>query len=260
MEGSGLWEKEEVLRQIFNDHFCKYLLDFLIKEGMTTSDFEERGKKFFKKIREWKDTYFLEEKKIELFGVQGWDLYITAMEFCFDFYSATKEDIGNYALIMFLVCQCGDLELTNNCYYKRKYDEAFFQRHYPEFLELFVGKEEILSDFEKNLCDEFQYEFSQKCVVQMTKEMLIQELESYEEESLNRFSYYCKKERKSVNEGYIVKLEKEYPRYHDFISKWKEDSGILQVFRINEHTCSYGMYYIVERYDSVCFLMIEDYI
>lgn len=253
-----LWEKETVLRQIFNNNFCTHLLDFLIKEEMTTSNFQERGKKFFPKIKEWRKDYLLKEEKMELYGVMASEFHLVVMELCLDFYAADKEEVGKYALMMFLLGQFEDLKRAESACCNIKYDEDFFRRYYPEFLEFFVGREGVISDFEKVLCDEFQYEFSQESVVQMTKESLIQELKEYEESSLCRFSYYC--EEYSENKECIEKLKKEYPRYHDFVSKLEEDAGILQVFRINELSCDFAVYYIVERQDSVCFLLVEDYV
>ena len=229
-EKVDLQEKKEIIDKIFDSNFCEHLLNFLIKKEMTTSDFEKRGEDFFRKIKEWKETYFLEEKKIMLNGIEGWYFCLTITEFRLDFSSAAEEEMEDNIWMMFLVNRFHNLDPHDYNHYRRNYDEAFFQKYYPEFQKLFLGKEDKISDFEKNICDEFQFEFSQGCVIQLTKELWIQELENYEKVSLERFSYYCNSKNHGINYEVVAELKEEYPRYHAMLSMLKNDLEVLQVF------------------------------
>lgn len=244
---------------IFNDNFCTHLLNFLIQANMTTSDFDTRGRAFFQIIEKWCNDYLLKKEVIQLDGIKGWYFDITATEFSFDFYSASQEQIEEYLFKIFLMCEFGAFSDCEYDYYMKKYDDEFFQKYYPEFQELFTGKEQMISDFEKNICDDFQFEFSKGCVVQLTKDVFTRELEDYERESGEKFFGYCSPENHSANDKVIDTLKDEYPRYHNVVAGLKADSGILQVFRINEHNCENRMFYLAVRKDSVCFLAIKDF-
>ena len=244
---------KEVLDKTFNDNFCTHLLDFLIEEHIS-------GKTFFEKIDAWNNTYVLKKENIELFGIEGWNFDVTLMEFLFDFYKATQQEIKNYILIMFLIHQFSDLSEYEYNRTFRTYDEEFFQEFNPAFNELFSGKELLISDFEKNMCDDFQYEFSNDCITQLTKDSFIQELENYEKDSSSRFSYYCNSPNTSGNYEIIARLKKEYPKYQNMITQLKNDEEILQVLRLNEHNCENATYYLIIRQNYTYFLVIEDYI
>ncbi len=244
---------------IFNDNFCTNLLNFLIQADMTTCDFDTRGQEFLKKIETWSDDYLLKREEIQLYGIEGWYFNITVMEFFFSFYSASQKEIEEYLFKIFLMCEFGALSDWKYDYYMKKYNEEFFQKYYPEFQKLFTGKEQMISDFEKNICDEFQFGFSKGCAVQLTKDAFICELEDYEKKSAERFSWYCSPKNVSVNNKVIEDLKDEYPRYHNVIAGLKADSDILEVFRINEHDCTNRMFYLTVSSDSVCLVAIEDF-
>lgn len=245
---------------IFNDNFCTHLLDFLIQTDITASDFDTRGQAFFGKLTEWSNDYLLKREVLQLYGINGWYFDITAMEFLVSFYSTSQEELKEYLFKLFLICEFGALDDYDYHYYMRKYNEEFFEKYYPEFQKLFTGKEQMISDFEKNICDDFQFEFSNGCAVQLTKDIFIDELESYERNSKDRFLWYCSPENNSANERVVEKLKDEYPKYHNVVVKLKADLDILQVFRINEHNCDNRMFYLVVRQDSVCLLAIKDFI
>lgn len=248
---------QKKLGQIWNDDFCEHLVRFLIKEGIPNR--EKQGEEFFRRIEEWKDTFCLEEKRIKLIGVKGWYFFIDAMEFLFDFYSLSEEEIEEAVWKMFLVNEFSNLDEQERDFYRREYNEEFFQNYYPEFQKIFLGREAVLSDFEKNICDEFQFAFSKGCVVQLTKELWTEELERYGRESSERFSFYCDNSQREKNMELIEELKGEYPRYQELVSILKHDLEIGQVFRVNEHNCEDTMFYIGLRKESVYFFRIEDF-
>lgn len=237
-----------------------HLLDFLIEEHIACSDTNKSGKTFFEKIDTWNKTYVLKKENIELLGIVGWNFDVTFMEFLFDFYKATQQKIKNYILIMFLTHHFSDLLQYEYNRTFRTYDEEFFQKFHPAFNELFSGKELLISDFEKNLCDDFQFEFSNDCITQLTKDSFIQELENYEKDSYSKFSYYCTSPNTSGNYEIIANLEKQYPKYQNMITQLKNDQEISQVLRINEHNCEDATYYLIIKQNHAYFLVIEDYI
>ena len=250
---------KKVIDNIFNDNFCAHLLNFLIRANMTTSDFDMRGQALFGKLTEWRNDYLLKREVLQLYGINGWYFDITAMEFLVSFYSASQEELEEYLFKLFLICEFGALDDYNYHRYMRKYNEEFFGKYYPEFHKLFTGKEQIISDFEKNICDDFQFEFSNGCAVQLTKDIFIDELESYERNSKDRFLWYCSPENNSVNERVIENLKDQYPKYHNVVARLKDDLDILEIFRINEHNCENRMFYLAVRQDSVCLLAIQDF-
>ncbi len=250
---------KKAIDNIFNDNFCAHLLNFLIRANMTTSDFDTRGQAFFQVIKKWKSDYLQKREAIQLLGIKGWYFDITIMEFSFHFYSASQEELEEYLFKIFLICEFGDLSDDEYNWYMNKFNKEFFQKHYPEFQKLFTGKEQVISDFEKNICDNFQFEFSDKCTVQLTKNTFIHKIEDYEKESEEKFSWYCSPENNSVNERVIENLKDQYPKYHNVVARLKDDLDILEIFRINEHNCENRMFYLAVRQDSVCLLAIQDF-
>lgn len=252
-------ETASALNNLFNDNFCQHLLRFMIKEHMTSSDFEKRGQAFFKKIKEWECRYLSERKTIDLYGIKGWHFKLTETKFLIDFNFKAPEQIQNCALIMFLTCIFGKLDDYDYSHCMRIYNDAFFQKYYPDFDALFHEINHQITDFEKNICDDLQYEFTQNCVTQLSTETFIQELEQYGQTSYSRFEYYRHSPEQSIDHEFVAKLEIEYPRYTDFISTLKNDCEILQAYKVNEHNCDTMTLYLAFRNDGVLFLSIEDY-
>lgn len=254
-----LCEIQKSLDAVFNDTFCTHLLHFLIENNLTTADFKNRGTAFFKQINDWTNNLVLKKEHVQLFGIMGWHFHITVMEFLFDFYSEPQA-IDQNALIMFLTYQFGNLDNYEYARFMNPYNEAFYQKYYPEFQELFLGKENSISDFEKNICANFQFEFSQGCVTQLTKNSFIQDLENFETISSRKFLLYCDpSEQTSVNHTLIDILREEYPKYQSILSVLRDDADILQVFRMNEHNCENTLFYLATKQNSTYFLAIEDF-